>query len=255
MCGALTTRSPLGGEQGATEIEPLFDIHAGGRVAQRDAHLLGDAGELVVEDLQHHRVGCGRRPPLGAASRLLSVSSSSPRAKHFASQPGSRPRSDVASQTMAGPRARRPDAISRVRRPASAAAVASNQRLGRFARHGSRRASADALPRRLGLIRPIDFHPHRDNLQGPLLVDDSRTASRVRPRRPRPNRRRRFGDGQRGVEPTISQIERPPVRRLVRRRMPSARTSWRASAVSSAKSVPARQDGRVDRADRRRPTR
>ena len=46
-----------GGEDGATEIEPLLDVDAGGRVAQRDAHLLGDAGEVVVEDLQHHRIG------------------------------------------------------------------------------------------------------------------------------------------------------------------------------------------------------
>ena len=30
-------------EDGATEIEPFLDVHAAGRVAQRDPHLLGDA--------------------------------------------------------------------------------------------------------------------------------------------------------------------------------------------------------------------
>ena len=48
-----------GREQGTTEVQPLLDVDAGGRVPQRYAHLLGDADEVVVEDLQHHGVGVG----------------------------------------------------------------------------------------------------------------------------------------------------------------------------------------------------
>ena len=57
MCGALTTRSPVGRKDRATEIEPLLHVHAAGRVAQRDAHLLGDGGEVIVENLEHDRIG------------------------------------------------------------------------------------------------------------------------------------------------------------------------------------------------------
>ena len=48
-----------GREQGATEVQPLLDVDARGRVPQRYAHLLGNAHEVVVEDLQHHGVGVG----------------------------------------------------------------------------------------------------------------------------------------------------------------------------------------------------
>ncbi len=37
-------------EHGATIVEPLLDIGAIGRAAERDAHLLGDRSEQVIED-------------------------------------------------------------------------------------------------------------------------------------------------------------------------------------------------------------
>ena len=46
-------------EHRAGEVEPLLDVHRIGGVLQRDAHLLGDRHEQVVEHLQHHRVGFG----------------------------------------------------------------------------------------------------------------------------------------------------------------------------------------------------
>ena len=44
-------------EDRATEIEPLLHVHAHRRIAERDAHLLGDGREVVVEDLQEDRIG------------------------------------------------------------------------------------------------------------------------------------------------------------------------------------------------------
>ena len=44
-------------EDRAAIIQPLFHIHAGGRVAERDPHLLGDGGEVVVENFELNRIG------------------------------------------------------------------------------------------------------------------------------------------------------------------------------------------------------
>ncbi len=46
-------------EHRAGEIEPLLDVHRIGGVLQRDAHLLGDRHEQVVEHLEHDRIGLG----------------------------------------------------------------------------------------------------------------------------------------------------------------------------------------------------
>ena len=47
------------GKHRAGEIEPLLDVHRIGRVLQRDAHLLGDRHEEIVEHFEHHRIGLG----------------------------------------------------------------------------------------------------------------------------------------------------------------------------------------------------
>ena len=47
------------GEHRAGEVEPLLDVHRVGGVLQRDAHLLGDRHEQVVEHLEHDRIGPG----------------------------------------------------------------------------------------------------------------------------------------------------------------------------------------------------
>ena len=47
------------GEHRAGEVEPLLDVHRVGGVLQRDAHLLGDRHEQVVEHLEHDRIGLG----------------------------------------------------------------------------------------------------------------------------------------------------------------------------------------------------
>ena len=49
-----------GREHGATEIEPLLHVGRDGGPLQRDAHLLGDRGEEVIEDLELDRIGFGR---------------------------------------------------------------------------------------------------------------------------------------------------------------------------------------------------
>ena len=59
MCGALAISAPSRVEQRAGEIEPLLDVDRIGGVLQRDAHLLGDRHEEIVEDLEHHRIGLG----------------------------------------------------------------------------------------------------------------------------------------------------------------------------------------------------
>ena len=43
-------------EYGTTEIEPFLYINASGRFSQRDAHLLGNRGEVIIEDFQPRRV-------------------------------------------------------------------------------------------------------------------------------------------------------------------------------------------------------
>ncbi len=65
MCGALATRSPVGVEHRAGEVEPLLDVDRIGRVLQRHAHLLGDRHEEVVEDLEHDRVDVRAERGLG----------------------------------------------------------------------------------------------------------------------------------------------------------------------------------------------
>ena len=46
----------VGREHGAGEVEPLLDVDRVGGALQRDAHLLGDGHEQVVEDLEQDRV-------------------------------------------------------------------------------------------------------------------------------------------------------------------------------------------------------
>ena len=46
----------FGIEHGAGEIEPLLDVHAGGGVLQRRAHLLGDRHEEIGEDFERDRI-------------------------------------------------------------------------------------------------------------------------------------------------------------------------------------------------------
>ena len=46
-------------EQCAGKVEPLLDVDRIGGVLQRDAHLLGDRHEEMIEDLEHDRIGFG----------------------------------------------------------------------------------------------------------------------------------------------------------------------------------------------------
>jgi hypothetical protein len=45
-----------GVEQSAGEVEPLLDVDRGRGRLQRDAHLLGDRHEQIVEDFEAHGV-------------------------------------------------------------------------------------------------------------------------------------------------------------------------------------------------------
>jgi hypothetical protein len=47
------------GEHRTGEVEPLLDVDRIGGVLQRDAHLLRNGHEQVVEHFQHHRIGGG----------------------------------------------------------------------------------------------------------------------------------------------------------------------------------------------------
>ncbi len=49
----------VGVEDGTGEVEPLLDVDRVGGVLERDAHLLGDGHEEIVEDLEQDRVGLG----------------------------------------------------------------------------------------------------------------------------------------------------------------------------------------------------
>ena len=44
-------------ENRAAKIEPLLHVHADRRIAERDAHLRGDGGEVVVEELEEDGIG------------------------------------------------------------------------------------------------------------------------------------------------------------------------------------------------------
>ncbi len=55
-------------EDRAGEIEPLLDVHAGRGRLQRDAHLLGDGHEQIVENLEPDRIDVGADRP-GAIER------------------------------------------------------------------------------------------------------------------------------------------------------------------------------------------
>ena len=59
----------VGVEQRAGEVEPLLHVDRVGGVLQRDAHLLGDRHEEVVEHLEHDRVGA--RADRGLAGERL----------------------------------------------------------------------------------------------------------------------------------------------------------------------------------------
>src|SRR3954470_23712500 len=84
------------------ENEPLLDIHRVGGVLQRDAHLLGDRHEQVVEHLQH--IGSALVPI--ARMRLSFTTRVSTRwflRVIAACQPGSTTTVWCGSMTMAGP--------------------------------------------------------------------------------------------------------------------------------------------------------
>ena len=148
-----------GREQGTTEIEPLLDVDAGGRVAQRHAHLLGDAGEVVVEDLQHHGIGFGgflTRSACGSCEpstlRIYRSSSKSPPLRTSPCQPGSMTVVEVGSQRMAGPRSTSPGrTASRTKTPVGCG-WASNQvstvRIGAAAQGAAGREGASRQPAR-----------------------------------------------------------------------------------------------------------
>ena len=46
----------FGIENRAGEIEPLLDVHGGGRVLQRRAHFFGDRHEEIGEDFEEHGI-------------------------------------------------------------------------------------------------------------------------------------------------------------------------------------------------------
>ena len=56
---------PLGAEQGAREIQTLFDVDGVSGVLKLQAHLFGNVHEQVIENLQQHRVDRGARSVLG----------------------------------------------------------------------------------------------------------------------------------------------------------------------------------------------
>ena len=56
-------------EQGAGEIEPLLDIDRARRRLERDAHILGNRHEEIIEDLKPHWIGVGSRRALTPEGR------------------------------------------------------------------------------------------------------------------------------------------------------------------------------------------
>jgi hypothetical protein len=68
----------LGIEERAGEIETLLDVHRIGGLFERDAHLLGNRHEQIVENFQHHRIGPGSdrgffRRPGGARQQHMEL--------------------------------------------------------------------------------------------------------------------------------------------------------------------------------------
>ena len=62
----------FGVEQRAGEVEPLLDVDRVGRVGERDAHLLGDRHEEIVEHLEQNRIGA-RADRVRAPCRFAAV--------------------------------------------------------------------------------------------------------------------------------------------------------------------------------------
>ena len=50
-------------ENRAGKIKPLLDVYRRRRVLERDAHLLGNGHEEIVEDFEQHRIGLASRSP------------------------------------------------------------------------------------------------------------------------------------------------------------------------------------------------
>ena len=200
----------VGREDRAAEIEPLLHVHAARRVAERDAHLLGDAGELVVEDFEQDGVG-GIADIRVAACRLLricglerrsscslSVSSNSPPRQHL----GLPARIDDRRRDLFADDRRAGDAIA----GDEFAAIEERARRCQLAVEvGGRafRAESGCVRSRASLVRSCachaadDFDARRDDFQRPVLV---RVAVELRDERPQTRRRNR----------------RPAARRIVR---------------------------------------
>ena len=150
MCGAFATSDRRAVEHRAREVEPLLDVDRERGAPQHGAHLLGDRGEAVVEELELDRVARRSRRALAVARATpLSSSISSPRAGDRAVHPGSTTVVPVASTTIAGPsNRRRLEALAVVDRGVAPLAIgeqaARRRRLG-AARRARRRAGSAAL--------------------------------------------------------------------------------------------------------------
>ena len=214
MCGALTTRSPVGGEDGATEVEPLLDVHAAGRVAQRDPHLLGDAGKLVVEDLQHDRIGLRVSAHVGAVAVPAHRSRQQQLAvgQHLGRPAGidHRGATRLADDRRAGDEVARLPAARGRRRATSMRPCRRTRRSSRRSRASASRRSASRPAGSSSVERPDDLHAGGHDLQRPAFVDVAvellvlvgvglgAGLAAVGAGR----------DGQTGVEPLVAKVER-----------------------------------------------
>src|SRR6185369_3965038 len=126
---------PAGGvEHGAGVVPPLLDVRRQRRAAEDHAHLLGDAREAMVGDLErdrialHRRRSSSRRPPVGSTESR---------------QPGGTTVVALYSQTRSGPGSRVPTGRASRRWTGVATARPSNTTRRRMS--GSRRVADRAL--------------------------------------------------------------------------------------------------------------
>ncbi len=188
ICGALTTSSPAAVKTAQLKSSRSLTFTLRRRVPQRDAHLLGDAGEAVVEDFERDRIGffhwvqclhCGRGARLNDHTRCrwkAAPGLSPPRISIVQRLPAGidhRGRGRLANDRRAGDVIARSqlfaDETCRLRASAAEPCLNDMITLSDCSERGTRHLWP--APRRFPLRRADNFNPRRDDLQGTAFVD------------------------------------------------------------------------------------
>ena len=241
----------LGVEQRAGEVEPLLDVDRVRRVGERDAHLLGDRHEQVVEHLEQHRIG--RRADRVRALRRLDALEHEMVARRQRRAPAGLDdgrRIALADDRRSVDRVARPQVLARVDgRVAERAVRVDAVRLERRERAVARRERGRGVRRPTACGRsPRPRSPRR---RAPCPASGSRIAagSGARTRRRSRATIARPRNLERRVGAFVLHVQRARGARSARRRCPAARP--RRAPPPRARRTPASSCASVARVERR----